>query len=133
MYIIDFNEKNPTLNSRYFVFRAMKTRGKNMHIITQNGEVYLTIISTEGDIKIFEESLLLDKFKDSDLPKVGSDPKEPNLILDLGENFDIPLSGYYCQVHFSILVDNVHIFSPCFHSSENKVATTQSRIFFIKV
>jgi len=52
--------------------------------------VYLTVISTEGDIKIFELSALLEKFPESaNLPQIASDDQKPgNLILDMGEEFE---------------------------------------------
>ena len=44
-----------------FKFKALATRGKNMSLVKDKEDVYLTCISTEGDIKVYEISGLLDK------------------------------------------------------------------------
>jgi len=55
------------VTKKYFIYRAMTTRGKNMHLVVSGKEVYVTIISTEGEIKVYELSLLLQKFEDSEI------------------------------------------------------------------
>lgn len=89
-YVQDVSNRNTLTNQNYFVFRALNSRGKNMHQSADSGEVYLTIISTEGEIKIFELSALLEKFPEStNLPQIASDNQKPgNLVLDMGEEFE---------------------------------------------
>ena len=89
-YVQDVSNRNSLTNQNYFVFKALNNRGKNMHQSAASGEVYLTVISTEGDIKIFELSALLEKFPESaNLPQIASDDQKPgNLILDMGIEFE---------------------------------------------
>jgi hypothetical protein len=62
------------------VFKAFNgVRGKAMHLATMEGEVFLTVISTEGDIKVFEIGVLLTKF--------DTIPEDQD-VLDLGSEFE---------------------------------------------